>query len=360
MESEVELHTTLTELRALATVPDLYPRLVELGSVPSLLELLAHENTDIAIAVVNLLQELTDPDTLNESQEGSESLVDALMAGQACALLVQNLDRLDETVTEEAEGIHNTLCKWLPLRWVFRWTLFSAAIFENITEVRAEVCSDAASQGMLSWILKRLRAKMPFHANKLYASEMLSILLQSNNTNRQLLGELDGIDILLQQLAVCFLSFANLTLFVNTFLQYYKRHDPASSEELEMMENLFNCLCSSLMLTVNRDKFLKGEGLQLMNLMLRLVIHFPSRPIYLEKCILGKRSSPEMDHWKCLTMPCLGLMGKTTVINLSTFWDFAPFFPSSWKLLQEAKREPFLRKSTKVKQILPSAQHSWI
>lgn len=36
-----------------------------------------------------------------------------------------------------------------------------------------------------------------------------------------------------------------------------------------MMENLFNCLCSSLMAVPNRDRFLKGEGLQLMNLMLR-------------------------------------------------------------------------------------------
>lgn len=36
-----------------------------------------------------------------------------------------------------------------------------------------------------------------------------------------------------------------------------------------MMENLFNVLCSSLMETSNRDKFLRGEGLQLMNLMLR-------------------------------------------------------------------------------------------
>lgn len=52
----MELHTTLTELRALATVPELYPRLVELGAVPSMLELLAHDNTDVAIAVVDLLQ----------------------------------------------------------------------------------------------------------------------------------------------------------------------------------------------------------------------------------------------------------------------------------------------------------------
>lgn len=69
--------------------------------------------------------------------------------------------------------------------------------------------------------------------------------------NRQLLGELDGIDILLQQVNV------------------YKKHDPSSSEELEMMENLFDCLCSALMLNPNRERFLKGEGLQLMNLMLR-------------------------------------------------------------------------------------------
>lgn len=35
------------------------------------------------------------------------------------------------------------------------------------------------------------------------------------------------------------------------------------------MENLFNCLCSALISKENREKFLKGEGLQLMNLMLR-------------------------------------------------------------------------------------------
>lgn len=42
-----------------------------------------------------------------------------------------------------------------------------------------------------------------------------------------------------------------------------------------MMENLFDCVCSSLIHVPNRDKFLKGEGLQLMNLMLRYV-KFPT------------------------------------------------------------------------------------
>nr|CAD7408856.1 unnamed protein product [Timema cristinae] len=199
-----------------------------------MLELLAHENTDVAVAVVDLLQELTDVDILNESEEGADVLIETLLDQQICALLVQNLERMDENVKEEVEGVHNTL-----------------AIFENLIEFRPEVCSDAAKQGLLQWLLRRLRVKMPFDGNKLYASEILSILLQNSPENRQLLGDLEGIDVLLQQLA------------------FYKRHDPSSNEENEMMENLFNCLCSSLMHAPNRERFLRGEGLQLMNLMLR-------------------------------------------------------------------------------------------
>ena len=103
----------------------------------------------------------------------------------------------------------------------------------------------------MNWLIKKLKVKVPFDENKLYASEILSILLQTEPDNRKLFGQLDAIDNLLQQLA------------------YYKRHDPTQSEELEMMENLFDCLCSLLLETENRDRFLKGEGLQLMNLMLR-------------------------------------------------------------------------------------------
>ena len=128
----------------------------------------------------------------------------------------------------------------------------------------------------MNWLIKKLKVKVPFDENKLYASEILSILLQTEPENRKLFGELDAIDILLQQLA------------------YYKRHDPGmsgmelglsamkrvtrqvdffvflgQSEEIEMMENLFDCLCSLLLETDNRDRFLRGEGLQLMNLMLR-------------------------------------------------------------------------------------------
>lgn len=109
MESEVELHETLQELHVVATNPELYPLVVDLGAIPSLLELLSHENTDIAVGIVDLIQELTDVDILQETQEGADTLIDALLEQQICALLVQNLDRLDESVKEESDGVFNTL-----------------------------------------------------------------------------------------------------------------------------------------------------------------------------------------------------------------------------------------------------------
>lgn len=234
MESEIELNEIIQEMHVIATVPELYHILVDLNTVQSLLQLLSHENTDISIAVVDLIQEMTDVDTLNENDEAATAFTDVMVDGQIVAILVQNMERLDENNKEEADGVHNTL-----------------AIIENLLEYRPEMSSDAAQQGLLQWLLRRIKAKMPFDANKLYASEILAILLQNSDDNRLLLGDLDGIDVLLQQLAA------------------YKRHDPNTKEEIEMMENLFNSLCSCLMRSENRSKFLRGEGLQLMNLMLR-------------------------------------------------------------------------------------------
>ncbi|XP_029191088.1 beta-catenin-like protein 1 [Acropora millepora] len=234
MDSELDLNDEIQKLHVIATVPHLYQHVVDTNAVGTILGLLSHENSDISIAVIDLLQEMTDVDTLNESEEGATALIDALLDGQVIALLVQNLERLDENVKEDSDGVHNTL-----------------GIIENMTELRNTVCQAAGKQGMLGWLLRRLKQKPPYDANKLYSSEILSILLQNTEENRQLLGELNGIDTLLQCLSL------------------YKRYDPTSSDELEFMENLFNCLCSSLMCSPNKDLFLKGEGLQLMILMLR-------------------------------------------------------------------------------------------
>uniref|UniRef100_A0A667YU99 Beta-catenin-like protein 1 n=1 Tax=Myripristis murdjan TaxID=586833 RepID=A0A667YU99_9TELE len=230
METELDLNDIIQEMHVIATMPDLYHLLVELNAVHSLLGLLM---LHIAIAVVDLLQELTDIDTLHESEEGAEVLIDALLEGQVVALLVQNMERLDEQVKEEADGVYNTL-----------------AIIENMAEFRPGLCTEAAQQGLMQWLLKRIKVR-----NRLTMSYTLFPLIAHIPGNGivilELLGEMDGIDVLLQQLSV------------------FKRHNPATAEEQEMMENLFDSLCSCLMLPANRDRFLRGEGLQLMNLMLR-------------------------------------------------------------------------------------------
>ena len=204
---------------------------------------------------------------------------------QFVALLVQNLERLDEKVKEDADGVHNTL-----------------AIIENTCELKnTEICKAAGEQGLLQWLLKRIRVRQ-YDANKLYASEILAILLQNNESNQHALGEIDGIDVLLQSLA------------------YYKRRDPSGVDEIEMMENLFDCLCSCLMFAPNRERFLKGEGLQLMILMLR------------EKKMSRRSALKVLNHAMC---------GHEGVDNCSKFievYGLRSLFPAFMKPPKKSKK----------------------
>jgi len=241
MDSEIDLNQTILEMKVIATMPHHYHFFVELNAVKTLLNLLSHQNSDIASSVVDLLQELTDNDEHldsdrdEEDREGIHLLIESLLNSKLCTLFIQNLDRLDENVAEDAAGVHNTF-----------------AVIENILESRPDSYKNFTSEGLLSWIFKRLKAKISFNANKLYVSEVLSILLQNNDDKlKKQVGEMDGIDTILGQLAS------------------FKRHDPNNLEEVEFMENMFNCLCACLLLSSNKERFLAGEGMQLMNLMLR-------------------------------------------------------------------------------------------
>jgi beta-catenin-like protein 1 len=121
-------------------------------------------------------------------------------------------------------------------------------------EFRPEACKDAVEQGLFLWLLLRSTRKGAFDSNKNEASQLLAIILQSNEEAKEKLVEkVDGIDLLLRALAV------------------YKKNDPATRDEAEHMENLFDALCNALLHVPNRQIFLDNEGLQLLNLMLRFV-----------------------------------------------------------------------------------------
>lgn len=195
------------------------------------------------------------------------------------------MERLDEKVKEDADGVHTTL-----------------AIVENLCEFKNEAVTAAVGeQGLLTWLLRRVKVRA-FDANKLYASEILAILLQANESNHQYLGEHSGIDILLQSLA------------------YYKRRDPQSSDETEMIENLFDCLCSSLMHTPNRERFLKGEGLQLMILMLK------------EKKYSCRSALKVLNHAMC------SFEGRSNCVKFVEVYGLRSLFPYFMKAPKKTKK----------------------
>ncbi|OIT02195.1 PREDICTED: beta-catenin-like protein 1 [Nicotiana attenuata] len=228
-DSEVELHEEIEKLKIVAGGPEFYPELVNLGTVASITSLLNHENTDIAIDVVGLLQDLTDEDVLEDNDEPAQVLVDALVENNALELLVQLLGKLSDSDPDESAAIYSIL-----------------ATIENFIEVKTSVAELVCERTkLMKWLLTRIKVR-EFDGNKQYASEILAILLQSSTGNQKRLGQLNGVDALLQAVAM------------------YKSKDPKSPDEEEMVENLFDALCCLLMPLENKERFVKSEGVELM------------------------------------------------------------------------------------------------
>ena len=78
MGSEADLDADIKSLSVLSEHPELYEEFAKLGCVASLVSLLAHENTDIAIDAIQTLSELTDEDVQAE-QEQWDTLVNAMV-----------------------------------------------------------------------------------------------------------------------------------------------------------------------------------------------------------------------------------------------------------------------------------------
>ena len=90
MESELELNDEIQALHIISTVPQYYHLLVSARTVNTLCGLLTHDNSDICIAVVDLLQELTDTSSIDDS-DYTEALVEELLnekVRECCCTLI--------------------------------------------------------------------------------------------------------------------------------------------------------------------------------------------------------------------------------------------------------------------------------
>ena len=250
VDSEVDLDESLRALSALAGYPELYPEFVRLNAVPSILGLLAHDNSDVAAHALELLHELTDADSVESHEEGGVALARSFARESGYELLLQSLERFakrERDVPEDAAAVHHAL-----------------GVVENLLEIEPEQAAELASarDGALPrWILRRAtkvsKGKLKNDADdaddvRAYAAEVLAILAQTGGEGvKQLLGGDGGIEAVL------------------TCLAPFKSRDPADEAEEEWLENVFDALCALLSSPANRDAFLECEGTELMLLVLR-------------------------------------------------------------------------------------------
>ena len=235
MASEADLDSDVKTLSILSQYPELYAEFVRLGCAASLAGLLAHENTDIAIGVMDVLDELTDENvTADDEQWGT--LVDAMLDADLLDLLLSNLSRLDESDERDREGVYHAM-----------------SILENLCSRESMAKKIGADEKLLRWLVDRAqRREGEVSQNKQYAAEMVAIIAQSAQANQDHLIRLGVIDTALQLAAA------------------YRRRDPDSSgEEEEYMANLFEILTALVDQPEGKAKFVEAEGVELCLIMLK-------------------------------------------------------------------------------------------
>jgi beta-catenin-like protein 1 len=112
MQSEEDLDAEIKTFSILSEHPELFEEFRKLGSLGSLVKLLAHENTDIAVDVVEVISELTD-DEVEAEQDQWNALVDGMVEEDLLDMLVQNLDRLNDGSESDRSGVYHTLSRFI-------------------------------------------------------------------------------------------------------------------------------------------------------------------------------------------------------------------------------------------------------
>lgn len=233
--SEADLDSDIKGLSLLSEHPELYPEFVKTGCVGSLVGLLAHENTDIAIDAIEIMGELTDEDVSADEAQWNV-LVDAMVEADLLDLLVSNFSRLNEDEEADRSGVYHAL-----------------GVIENMCSRSSVAERIGQEEKLLSWLLKRIQKQEKYVTqNKQYAAEILAILSQGSTPSRRQLVKLDSVDIMLQLVAT-----------------YRKRDPDKGGEEEEYMENLFEALTCLVDEDVGKTKFIEAEGIELCLIMLK-------------------------------------------------------------------------------------------
>lgn len=233
MASEADLDAEIKNWSLLSEHPELLKDFAASESLASLIGLLAHENTDIAIGAIEIISELLDEDVEAE-QDQWDALTAALLEADLMSLIMSNLARLDEDNESDRSGVY-----------------YSLAVMESLAGVQS--IAEKFDEPVLMWLCNRIRkSEKVLGQNKQYAAEVLQVLLQSSPLLRKRLADLDGVDLFLQLLST-----------------YRKRDPPKDTPEEEYAENVFDALTCVVDEPEGKMKFIEAEGVELCLIMLK-------------------------------------------------------------------------------------------
>jgi len=236
MASEADLDDAIKELSILSSHSELYGEFAKLGCVASLVGLLAHENADIAIDAIHILNELTDDD-VKARKEQWDVLVNTALDADLLDLLAQNLERLDESQKADEDGVFYIL-----------------EILEALASEEDHSSGVAKDKKLVQWLLNRLNKeeKRGISNNKQTVADVLSVAVLFNPIARNTLIDLGAVDTILQLLAP------------------YRRRDPEDkTAELGFVEDLFQIMDCLVQEPSGKEEFIKAEGVELALIMLR-------------------------------------------------------------------------------------------
>ena len=302
MINELALNDEIVAFKDVAVDPSSYQSLVEAGAMRAFLGLLTHDNSDVAMSVINVLVELLDPALLNEDDSKTYEretrafnvgiLGDAFVNGGGLDSLSANLGRFDETVEEDAKGVEESLTLVESLLDLDR----AGVLNQSNTDGKESISTvtSICKTPFLSWLFQRIEkndtsddsaASAPISPAviRLHASEVLATILQHEDYSSNKCGPrlarcpqyisifdeekekphaksngdkvVDGMEILLLSIAA------------------YRKSDPQIEVECEFLENVFDALAASLLRSDNVQDFVEKEGIELMLRCVREKVH---------------------------------------------------------------------------------------
>ncbi|KAJ1504066.1 hypothetical protein HMI55_003004 [Coelomomyces lativittatus] len=235
MDSELELDTDIRSFSILATTPFLYYEAAQLNLPNLFIQLLSHENSDIRLAVVEVLTELTDEDVLqNDEQEAT--LLEGIYFFVNSLLALDLLQLLESAYRDEDEEEN-------------KWKYYS--LLDNLLTSGLQVSQSLfENTQFLKLFLEDLK-ESKYSTGLGYKVELSAMVVQEFIPSRTFIIKENGVDLLLRALSA------------------YRKRDPPDSDQIEYMENLFDILCACLSEPEGLESFYQEEGIELMLLIIK-------------------------------------------------------------------------------------------